>query len=338
MNIYDISKKAGVSIATVSRVINGNKRVSDKTRAHVLKIIDEHGYTPNAFARGLGLNSMNTVGIMCADSSDPFIAKAIFHLEKALRQNHYDALLCCTGYDLADKEKYMDLLLSKRADAVILVGSSFVEKEDSDNNYIRKAADKIPVMLLNGALKSPNLYSVLCDDHLAVYETTKQLIDNHTNDILYLYNALSYSGNHKLSGFVDGMKTVESDNAQIQQRIHYVDGTIQETRAYLHNLYDSGVSFKAIITSDDTLAVGALKFAKDKDFNVPEDLSIIGYNNSIIATCCEPELSSIDNNVEELSVGCVNKLMQIFNNITVPSQSMYPAKLIERNTTSFVRM
>ncbi|MGB4661634.1 MAG: LacI family DNA-binding transcriptional regulator, partial [Mobilitalea sp.] len=90
MNIYDISKKAGVSIATVSRVMNGNSYVSENTKNKVLAVIEECGYTPNAFARGLGLNTMKTVGIMCADSSDPYVASAIFFLEQELRQNNYD--------------------------------------------------------------------------------------------------------------------------------------------------------------------------------------------------------------------------------------------------------
>ena len=96
MNIYDVSKHAGVSIATVSRVLNGNPNVSEKTRNKVLNVMAELGYTPNVFARGLGLNTMQTIGIMCSDSSDPYLANAIYYLERALRSFEYDAILCCT--------------------------------------------------------------------------------------------------------------------------------------------------------------------------------------------------------------------------------------------------
>ena len=97
MNIYDVSKRAGVSIATVSRVLNGNPNVSEKTRTKVLTVMAESGYTPNVFARGLGLGTMKTIGIMCSDSSDPYLANAIYHLERQLRSHGYDSLLCCTG-------------------------------------------------------------------------------------------------------------------------------------------------------------------------------------------------------------------------------------------------
>ena len=152
MNIYDVSEHAGVSIATVSRVLNGNPNVSEKTREKVLKVMDELGYTPNVFARGLGLNTMKTIGIMCSDSSDPYLAGAIYYLERGLRAHGYDAILCCTGYDLDAKQKYFDLLRSKRVDAIILAGSKFVEMRAKDNAYIIEAASDLPIMLVKARI------------------------------------------------------------------------------------------------------------------------------------------------------------------------------------------
>lgn len=90
MTIYDISKKAGVSIATVSRVLNGSENVRPSTRKKVMDVIDKYDYTPNAFARGMGLHSLKTIGILCADSSDLFLAKAVYFLEQELQANGYD--------------------------------------------------------------------------------------------------------------------------------------------------------------------------------------------------------------------------------------------------------
>ena len=102
MTIYDISEKAGVSIATVSRVLNGGKNVREQTMEKVLAVIQECGYTPNAFARGLGLNTMKTIGFLCADSSDMYTAKAIFYLEQLLRENNYklSSLRCSKSFFL----------------------------------------------------------------------------------------------------------------------------------------------------------------------------------------------------------------------------------------------
>ena len=111
MTIYDISKKAGVSIATVSRVLNGSDKVRPSTKKKVMDIIEKYDYTPNAFARGMGLHSLQTIGILCADSSDLFLAKAVYYLEQELQANGYESLLCCTGYNLELKQNYLNLIL-----------------------------------------------------------------------------------------------------------------------------------------------------------------------------------------------------------------------------------
>ena len=93
VNIYDVAKLSGVSIATVSRVVNGSTKVSEKTRRKVLDVMEQCGYTPNVFARGLGLDSMKTIGILCPDISDAFIAQAVAFLEERLHQYEYDCIL-----------------------------------------------------------------------------------------------------------------------------------------------------------------------------------------------------------------------------------------------------
>lgn len=333
MNIYDISKAAGVSIATVSRVINGSSSVSDKTRQKVLSVIDEYGYTPNAFARGLGLNTMQAIGIMCPDSSDPYLADAIYFLERELRQHNYDSILCCTGYQLSTKEKYLKLLLSKRIDAVILIGSNFIEANDKNNKYIYDAAKEIPVILLNGYLEGPNIYSTVCDDYQAVYDAVSSLVNSGINKILYLFHSLSYSGIRKLDGYKASML---AHNLPVKEEyMQQFSGTIHETKDFLLKLKADGLDFEGIVTSDDSLAVSAIKYAKACDLSVPEQLSIIGYNNSIMAQCCEPELTSVDNKVETLCIHAVSTLMRVFANSNVPAKTMFSADIVKRETTRF---
>lgn len=335
MNIYDVSKKAGVSIATVSRVINRNPNVSKKTKEKVLKVIDECGYTPNAFARGLGLNSMNTVGIMCADSRDPYLATAINFLERNLRQNNYDALLCCTGYDVDVREKYLNLLLSKRTDAIILVGSNFVEAMDEKNEYIRDAAKKVPIIIVNGALDGDNIFSALCDDTKAVYEAVKSLQDSGCEKILYLYNSKSYSGMKKLSGYLSAMGIDPNANLDKLEYVQFFNGNINEVKDLLTLLRNKGLDFDAIVTADDNLAIGGLKYAKANNISVPDQLSIIGYNNSYIAECSDPELTSIDNKLETVCNNCITTLMNFFDGQEVPLKTVFSAEIVKRGTTRF---
>ncbi|MDF2588769.1 MAG: transcriptional regulator, LacI family [Anaerocolumna sp.] len=333
MNIYDVSEKAGVSIATVSRVINGNSNVSEKTKQKVLAVMEEIGYTPNIFARGLGLNTMKTIGIMCADSSDPFLANAIFYIERELRKNGYDSFLCCTGYELKNKQNYLNLLLSKRVDAIILVGSQFLEFNKIDNQYIVEAAKEIPIMLINGHINKPNIFCTLCDDYQATYDVTNQLLEQGKKDILYLYTSKSYSGIQKLNGFKDALKeTIQTIN---EDYIRVCPSNISEAKDLLLRIYDSGLHFDAILAAEDILAVGAIKFAKAKNIKIPDELSIIGYNNSLLSVCCEPELTSIDNHVETLSVTTVSSLMRVLNGQTVPNKTSISSDLIRRDTSNF---
>ncbi len=335
MNIYDVSQKAGVSIATVSRVINGNQNVSEKTKQKVLNVMQELGYTPNVFARGLGLNTMKTIGILCLDSSDPFLANAVFYLEQNLRKYGYDIILCCTGYDLVNKQKYLQLLLSKRVDAVILVGSYFLETVRKDNAYLLEAANNIPIIILNGYLSHPNIYCSLCDDYQSVFDATTRLLESGRKRVLYLYHTKSYSGMQKLNGYKDavaafGMSVDES-------LLVLAKNNMQQTQDILSKVYDEGLQFDAIMAAEDLLAVGAIKFAREKGLRIPEELSIIGYNNSLLSTACEPELTSVDNHIETLSITAVSSLMRVFEGHDVPNKTTISNDLILRGTTDFTK-
>lgn len=333
MNIYDVSEKAHVSIATVSRVLNGNPNVSDKTRNRVLKVMKELGYTPNIFARGLGLNTMQTIGIMCSDSSDPYLAGAIYYLERELRASGYDSILCCTGNLLDTKQKYFNLLLSKRVDAIILAGSKFVEMNPKDNAYILDAAKNIPVMLVNGYLDGPGVYSTICDDQAATYQAAESLIQSGHHTILYLYTSHSYSGVNKMQGYKNALS---AHGLPISENlIHQCPKNVLETRDLLLQLWEKGLNFNAVMTSDDTLAVGAVKFAHIKNIAVPHELSVIGYNNSILSVCTDPEITSVDTKIESLCITTINALMGVFGGSNVPSKTTIAADLIKKQTTNF---
>ena len=332
MNIYDISKKAGCSIATVSRVLNGSDKVSEKTRTKILKIMQETGYTPNVFARGLTNNTIQTIGLLCADCSDLFLANAISYLEKGLRQNGYDCILCCTGNDLATRQNYLNLILSKKVDAIILIGSTFIEEDMDDNSYILDAAKKVPVFNVNGFLDAENVYCTLCNDTEAIYNTTCSFIDNGFTNSLFIYRSDSYSGKRKLDGFKNAYK---SKGLKINDKqILLINESIDEIKDRLIEYYEK-YKFDSVIAGDDELAVSALKFAKSQNFSVPDDFSIVGYNNSKIGVCCEPEITSLDNQLAFVCDNIVKSLIAKLNGEVIPNKTMISAQLIKRGSTNF---
>ena len=334
MTIYDISEKAGVSIATVSRVLNGSSSVSEKTKQKVLRIMEEYGYTPNAFARGLGLNTMKTIGIMCADSSDLYLAKAIYYIERVLRANGYDCILSCSGYDLATKISSMNLLITKKVDGIILVGSNFIYEDMADNKYVMDAAAQVPVMLLNAVLEAPNVYSTLSDDSASTYEAARQMYASGIKDILYFYNSHTYSGKKKLTGFLSAMNDngITPENAKTL----FFSGShedIPSMAKLLSEYAQAGNTFHGIVAADDYLALGAMKYAKEQSLVIPDELAIIGHNNSMLVSCCHPELTSIDNKLELLCNHLTNSLMDILNGKQTPEQTLFSGEIIKRGTT-----
>ncbi len=334
MTIYDISEKAGVSIATVSRVLNGSNNVSEKTKKKVLDVINQYEYTPNAFARGLGLNTMKTIGIMCADSSDLYLAKAIYYIEQKLRANGYDSILCCTGYDLETKMKSMNLLITKKVDGIILVGSNFIYEKESDNKYICDAALQVPVMLLNAAMDAPNVYSVVSDDFTSMYDATMHMINTGFKDILYYYNSTSYSGKKKLSGYRAAME--EKDLLKSGNQIQFYTDSREDIPAmtdHLKRLHQKGIPFNGVICADDTLALASVKYAKEMQLKVPEEFSIIGYNNSMLVNGCDPELTSIDNKLETLCQHLITTLMGVLGGNEMPKKTVFSGELVKRGTT-----
>jgi LacI family transcriptional regulator/LacI family asc operon transcriptional repressor len=333
LNIYDVSKHAHVSIATVSRVINGNPNVSDKTRQRVIAVMDELGYTPNVFARSLGLNTMKTIGIMCSDSSDPWLAEAISCLEKELRSNGYDSILCCSGYLPETKKKYLELLCSKRVDAIILTGSHYIEAKAKDNAYLLEAAKDIPIMLVNGHLDGEQIYSTVCDDQAAVYDAVTKLIQAGRSSILYLYSGNSYSNLLKLSGY---RKALEDAGQPIRDELMVLcPKDIDSAMEHLKLLSSKGIHFDAVFAAEDILAVSAVKYGDQAGLRIPEDFNIIGYNNSILSRCTTPEITSVDNKVEAICTTTVHTLMKVLNNGNVPAKTTITTELVKRGTTNF---
>lgn len=336
MTIYDISKKAGVSIATVSRVLNGSDKVRPATRKKVMDIIEKYDYAPNAFARGMGLHSLKTIGILCADSSDLFLAKAVYYLEQELQENGYESLLCCTGYNRDIKENYMNLILSKKVDSIILVGSNFIGTSEEENQYIKDVSAQVPIMLLNASFDFPNVYSTLCDDYTTMYEATSSMLEYGIKDVLYLYNSNSYSGTKKLNGFRAAMDM--HGVCDYEKQILLYPGDMQNMNAIadlVGDAADRGITFHGVIAADDSLAIGAIKYAYRKGLSVPGDLSVIGYNNSMLTTCCTPELTSVDNRLESQTHQLVQTLLGVLSGEEMPKKSVFSGKLIKRGTTLF---
>ncbi len=350
MNIYDIASQAGVSIATVSRVLNGSDKVSPRTRARVLEIIERSGYTPNIFAQGLGIGTIHAVGILVPDISDLFMADSVAFLERLLRARGYSSLLATSGFERESKEQQVQMLLSKKVDALILVGSTYAGAgvDPEETGYIRRAAEQIPVFLINGQVEGENIFSCVCDDYAAMYSITSQLIGRGHRRFLFLTDSGSYSALQKRAGHEDALRDagITPDPAlslRMPNRIHPVrdqllERTSERTPGDVSGSADASpeapLRFDAVIATDDGMAVGAVKYAAARGLHLPDDLEIVGYNNSSLSVACEPELTSIDNLLSEMCEKTVHHLHEYLSgDHDQPRQVRLGWRLVERGTT-----
>ena len=230
-------------------------------------------------------------------------------------------------------KKSMNLLISKKVDAIILIGSTYISEKDEDNKYITDAALQVPVMMLNGSLNAPNVYGILSDDYTSIYNATLYLLDSGVKDILYFHASHSYSTKRKMAGFVDAMK---SRGLFKEEYLQYFPGSHEDIPAmekHLTKLNKKGQHFQGIIAANDTLAMGAMKYARISGLNVPHDLSVIGYDNSLLTSTCDPELTSVDNKLETLCGHLIQTLMDVLGGKDMPQETVFATELIKRGTT-----
>lgn len=328
MNIYDIAREAGVSIATISRVINGKDVVSEKTKNKVEEILRKYNYTPNEIARGLVVNSIRTVGVMTVDIRDVYYAHVAYRVEHELSKLGYNVILCNTGNDSKEKVKYMDSLMKKKVDGIILVGSVF--KDESLDQYISEIAEKIPVVMINGHIDAKNIYSVLCDDAYGTSSVVDYVAGNGRSAPVYLWDKGSYSSGLKAQGFKEGMK---KNNLEIREHsIVNIAKGLDGGYDGINKLIDNHFAFDAVVCGDDLTAIAAIKALKKHGISVPEQVAVIGFDNSMLALCSDPSLTSVDSMMEDMGRYAVDIFSKVMDGEKVKAKKILKPKLVVRDS------
>ncbi len=329
MNIYEIAKKAGVSIATVSRVINNSPNVKQETREKVETVLREFNYTPNAVARSLVTKSTHTIGVLTSDVRDSYYANAIYTIEQEFRELGYNVILCNTGLELKKIKEYLRIMLENKVDGIILVGSVFREK--TNNNHIYDIANHVPVVMLNGHLEGDNIYSIVCNDEEATFKAVHWLYQKGHRDMAYLYDVESFSGMAKIKGFKKGLK---KNNLTLRpNNIIQVRSGLEGGYEGVELLEREQCQYTAILTSEDIIAAGALKELRATGKRVPQDIAIFGFNNSQISLCTTPELSTVDNKVGAMAVGAVKILYNVLQDNEFSAKTIVTPELIIRSSS-----
>ncbi len=329
MTIYDIAKKAGVSASTVSRVINDKDGVNKKTREQIQKILEECHYSPNEAARGLVNQASKIIGILISDIRTTHHTEGIYFMEREFTKLGYCCIIMNTGSDDESKVRYIKILNQRRVEAAVLIGSTF--QSDLVKKAIAEYMFNIPVIIFNGYMDLPNIYGVVSDEQNGVLNCVKLLVDRGRKNLVFVIDRYTPSNKLKMLGFEMGVRQWCDRNNPI----------IYETKSTLNDSYETTCALmrehpeiNGIIYVVDLLAVGGIRALQDMKLIVPDDVAVIGVDNSIYSEICSPSLTSLDNKLFDLSVAAARNLIYVIQNKHVIKHMMIVSSIVERESTN----
>jgi LacI family transcriptional regulator len=324
MNIYDIAREAGVSIATISRVVNGKSVVSAKTREKVEEVLKKYNYTPDPTAQSLVAKTTKTVAILAEDVREPYCGGVTYAVERELARIGYGVMLFNTGGTTQSVSEYIKSAVRHRADAVVITGMS----RDAKGAVI-EAASSIPVVLINNFVDSINVYSVLCDEAYGMMLAVGQLVGSGRHDILFVQDGDGFSAKKIAEGFDAGMAMNDlSSDGNVVLTERGMDGGFACAEALLR----AGRSLDGVVCGDDTTASGFVKCLHQNFIDVPVNVSVIGFHNTHVAECCSPSLTSIDCRSDKAGAAAVKILSGIFDGGKPESKAIILPRLIRRES------
>jgi LacI family transcriptional regulator len=323
VTIRDVAKLAGVSVATVSRVLNQNGYVNEETEKRVRQAIKQLNYKPNEVARTLFKKSSKTVGLIVPDISNPFFPELVRAVEDVTNIYDYTVILCNSDEKSEKEKEYIEVLKQKYVDGIILTTNQLELDEVSEMN--------VPVVVLDRPLNH-SFPSVIADNYGGARLATRHLYEigcrriAHIQGPSHVVNAME-----RFNGYRDEMKELGLWDENLVILGNYQLNQAKE--AVLHALKEHGID--GIFAGNDVMAVGALKAVQQLGLRVPEDVAIIGYDGIPLTEMTTPELSTISQPIYEMGAIAARLLVKKIEG--QPLEQLHyvlPVQLVQRQSTS----
>ncbi|WP_223067817.1 LacI family DNA-binding transcriptional regulator [Paenibacillus caui] len=325
--IKDVAKKANVSIATVSRVLNNLSGYSDKTKQIVLETIKEMGYQPNAIARGLINKRTETIGVLLPNVSSSFSSGLLHGIEQYAHDHNYSVVICNTDDVGKRTMKYLKVLREKQVDGVI-----FASEVLQDEYYEALKAMNIPVTLVSSKTSHPSVPYVKVDDRKAAYDAVSYLIRKGHKKIAMI----SGTKEDVIAGIprIEGYKQALKDNGLTfrNKNLVYGDFMFDSGCKSMEQLLQNSNDFTAVFAASDEMAIGALSVAIRKGIKVPDRISIIGYDNIKLTEMVVPPLTTVEQPLSQMGAIACEKLISMIETGRVVESSIVEHKIVERQT------
>lgn len=284
--IKDVAKRAGVSISTVSRVVNSSKPVSEEVKKRVIEAIEELGYKPNEIARTLVTKKSYLIGVIVTDLGDSYIAEIVRGIEEVGKMYNYDILLCSTFGDSEAELRYMQILTTKQVEGIIML-SGKINKDIEQYT----AGRNIPFVYLNRYYYDERYHTIMIDNYSASKHMTDYLIRSGHKNIAYISNSRDEKSLEKLK--IDGYRQAVKDHG-LSERVFFTEGIDMESGYKVaREVRESQGEIDAIFCAYDEIAIGVLGYLYDNGIKVPEDISVTGFGDIGMASIYRPKITTV---------------------------------------------
>ncbi|GAA3026403.1 catabolite control protein A [Tetragenococcus solitarius] len=327
ITIYDVAREANVSMATVSRVVNGNPNVKPATRKKVLEVIDRLDYRPNAVARGLASKKTTTIGVIIPDVSNMFFSSLARGIDDVATMYKYNIILANSDGGSTKEVQVLNNLLAKQVDGIIFMGHRITDEVRAEFSR-----SKTPVVLAGSIDPDQQVGSVNIDYTEAAKEAVSLLAKNGNEKIAFISGALidAINGQNRLTGYKEALK---------EHNLEYNEGLIFESPyefkdglALVDRILNSGAT--AAYITDDELAIGVLDGLYDHGIKVPDDFEIITSNNSLLTDVARPRLSSITQPLYDIGAVSTRLLTKLMNKEEIEQKTIVlPSNIMEKGST-----
>ena len=333
VTLKDVAKEAGVSYTTVSRALAGNPEISRETRERILKICDEMGYTTNYIARSMVSKKTELIGLILPSIDNPFMSELAYYVEVTARRFGYNLILCNSYPDLEQEYKAMQLMVGHQVDGVLII-----PQHPESCFKLSKYTAMLPTVFLSENLRDQAGNYISVDNYRGTIIGTEYLYRLGHRKILY-FGCRMGSTTHRLraEGYQEGCR-----NLGIDPRIVYFDSSsssielgYQMACSELPHLDDC----TAIFASTDSNAIGLMQAAREMGIRIPNDISLLGFDNIRLASLPQINLTTIAQPQEKMAAQAVKMLMDLIEEKTIErSFEIIEPSLIERGSCASINL
>ena len=334
ITIVDIAREAGVSISTVSRVLTGNAKVSEKKKRAIQELIQKYDFRPNLLARGLITSATHLIGILAADIRNPYYASLFTACEQSANDFGYNMLLCNSFSDRVQEFALLDSLARQRVDAVILLGGA-VDSLTTDTEYaekVRQLSARIPVVI-TGALADAGCVQVNIDAEQAMALVMQHIAQQPA------FQKIAFAGGSHDVIFTAALRAhwkrmLSERGLRYYPELDVTNPHYNENGGYaaMNEILQHGKP-DVVIAINDFTAVGVMQALREHGLRIPDDIALVSFDDTYLATAVQPQLTSVGYNYMQFGNALVSAAVQLINGIAFPAETLIQPRLIARGST-----